>query len=404
MSGGTEQRDLRTGRSLWEIGRPPRLATRSLDRALDCDVVVVGAGVTGAMVAEALTAAGRRVVIIDRRGPCRGSTAASTSLLQFEIDTPLLLLAEKIGASKAARAWTRSAEAVDALASRVRTLGIRCDLRRRSTVYLSGNVLGSRDLQREVALRQRIGLPSVYLDRRAVEQRLGVDRSGAILSTGAAEADPVRLAAGFLRRALRRGARLFAPVEVENVDCGRRAIEVRTPEAVVTCRFVVYATGYELARNVPRKGHKVISTWVIATKPQRRKLWTTGDLIWEASDPYLYLRTTADGRVIAGGEDGDFEDEAKRDALIPTKTARISAKLARMMPELDARPEYRWTGCFGESRTGLPTIGEIPGMKRCYAVLGYGGNGITFSMIAAQIIRRGIGGGRDPDVDLFRFR
>lgn len=142
---------------------------------------------------------------------------------RLEIDTPLLLLAEKIGAKKATRAWIRSATAVNALVSRVRALDIRCDLKRRSSIYLAGNVLGSRGLQCEVELRQRIGLPSLYLHRRELERRLGVDRSGAILWAGAAEADPVRLAAGFLRHALRRGARLFAPVEVEHVDCGRRS-------------------------------------------------------------------------------------------------------------------------------------------------------------------------------------
>jgi glycine/D-amino acid oxidase-like deaminating enzyme len=38
-------------------------------------------------------------------------------------------------------------------------------------------------------------------------------------------------------------------------------------------------------------------------------------LIWEASEPYLYLRTTEDGRVICGGEDEDFADTEKRDSL-----------------------------------------------------------------------------------------
>src|SRR6185295_7995320 len=100
-------------------------------------------------------------------------------------------------------------------------------------------------------------------------------------------------------------------------------------------------------------------------------------LIWEASDPYLYARTTADGRVIAGGEDEEFSDDERRDALTASKAKRISAKLARLLPQLDARPELRWSGTFGQSRSGLPTIGEIPGLRRCYAVLGYGGNGIT---------------------------
>jgi glycine/D-amino acid oxidase-like deaminating enzyme len=42
-------------------------------------------------------------------------------------------------------------------------------------------------------------------------------------------------------------------------------------------------------------------------------------------------------------------------------------------------------------------------MPGCYAALGYGGNGITFSMIAAQMISRALLGLADPDADIFGF-
>lgn len=403
--GATEHRDLRTGQTLWESMGGLRRSGLPLERPCDTDVVIVGAGVSGAMVAEALSAAGLQVVVLDRRGPCLGSTAASTALLQFEIDTPLLLLSRKIGAKKAARAWLRSASAVVDLIRRTRKLRIRCDLRQRSTLYLAGDVLGARDLQREVALRGAIGLPSRYLDRGETLKRSGIDRRGAILSSGAAEADPIRLSEGFLRSAVRRGARVFSPVEVTEVHVGARRVEAATRDGIpVSARFLVYATGYELPPAIPSNGHAVHSTFVISTKRQREKLWKTRDLVWEASAPYLYVRTTVDGRVIAGGEDEPFEDEAKRDALLGRKSRRISTKLARLRPELDPTPDLRWTGCFGSSDSGLPTIGEIPGMKRCFAVLGYGGNGITFSALAAQLVQRAICGENDRDADLFAFR
>jgi hypothetical protein len=49
------------------------------------------------MIAQALSAAGHEVVIVDKRGPAKGSTAAKTALVQYEIDTPLIRLAQKIG-------------------------------------------------------------------------------------------------------------------------------------------------------------------------------------------------------------------------------------------------------------------------------------------------------------------
>lgn len=143
--------------------------------------------------------------------------------------------------------------------------------------------------------------------------------------------------------------------------------------------------------------------WCIAAKPQPRRLWQGRELIWEAADPYAYIRTTADGRVVAGGGGEDVADEERRDALLFRKTEGLKRKLKRLLPRLDAEPEFRWTGAFGDSATGLPAIGRVARMKGCYAVLGYDGNGITFSMMAAQIVHRQLCGIDDPDGDLFAF-
>ena len=82
----------------------------------------------------------------------------------------------------------------------------------------------------------------------------------------------------------------------------------------------------------------------------------------------------------------------------------LERKLAKLLPGLDTRAEYAWAGSFGSSPSGAPSIGAIPGMPGCHAVLGYGGNGITFAMAAAQLLRASITGGRDADADLFSFR
>jgi glycine/D-amino acid oxidase-like deaminating enzyme len=165
----------------------------------------------------------------------------------------------------------------------------------------------------------------------------------------------------------------------------------------------VFATGYEVPRGVAEKTHKIVSTYAMATAPQPRRLWPDRCLIWEAADPYLYIRTTGDGRVVAGGEDEEIADAQARDALLSKKVAAIRSKVGRLLPAIDTAPVFEWTGTFGTTTTGLPRIGEIPGMKNCWAVLGYGGNGITYSRIAAEILRTTLAGQRDADADLYKF-
>ena len=398
----TQARNLRTGLPVWLAHRVRDAPDHRPIHGLTVDVAVIGGGVSGALVADAMLQAGQTVAVFDRRGLLKGSTPASTALLQFEIDEPLILLGEKIGHASAARAYWRSAAAIDQLRGRIDDLGLRCGFRERHTAYLPGNVLNLAGLRREAEARVRIGLRSRFVDRDELRRQTNVDKPGAIWSSGSAEVDPVRLVRGLWRSVIARGGSVYTPVEIVDIDPGRSAVSLSTDGgAVIRAKSVVLATGYELAKMLHPKGYKVISTWVMATVPQKRNLWPSRCLIWEAADPYLYIRTTVDNRVVVGGEDQDFSDDAHRDRLIPGKIKRIQAKLKKLIPQLDTEADFAWAGCFGDSVTGLPAIGQVPGAKGCYAVMGFGGNGITFSVIAAQMLQRAVLGLPDPDSDLF---
>jgi glycine/D-amino acid oxidase-like deaminating enzyme len=396
--------DLRTGRPVWLSYRAPRVPVASLPGNIRTDVLVVGMGISGAMVAEALSADGHSVAMVDRRGPLCGSTAATTALVAWEIDQPLSKLVPRIGRKKAAAAWRRSCLAVAGLQARIDELSIHCNGIPRKSLFLAGDDLDGNDLGTEAEERRAVGLPAEYLQRPALIQCFGIDRDGAILSHGNLALDPRKLTAGLLLAAIDRGVRCYAPVEATKLTHGRHQVVVSTNSGnTITAAHVVLATGYELA-DLPRPArHKIISTWAIATRPQKRALWPEEAFIWESADPYLYIRTTSDGRVICGGEDEEFRDEAKRDSLIAEKSRRLCSKLAKLLPGIDPRPDFAWTGSFGTTTTGLPYIGKIPRRPRIHAVMGYGGNGITYAQIASEIIRTDLAGGEDIDAGLFAF-
>ena len=110
-----------------------------------------------------------------------------------------------------------------------------------------------------------------------------------------------------------------------------------------------------------------------------------------------------DGRLVVGGEDEDIDDAGRRAALIPRKTTLLQETAARMLPWMTVDIDYAWAGTFGESETGLPSIGPVPDMRNCYAVLGYGGNVITFGALAAQLMRGYLTGDVDRDASIFAF-
>jgi len=165
----------------------------------------------------------------------------------------------------------------------------------------------------------------------------------------------------------------------------------------IEARSVVLATGYVMPDIVQSTVHTVSSSWAIATTPQPQNIWKDAALIWENSKDYLYARTTRAGRIIIGGEDSEEDIEPElRDRLIPEKSRLLAQKLAALWPAANTEIEFRWSGTFDTTRDGLPLIGPVPGAKGIYAAYGYGGNGITFSFLAAQLIGDLIAGSTSP--------
>lgn len=395
--------DLRTGKPVWFAYRAPRVPAARLARDARCDVLVVGMGISGALIADALAEAGLSVIAIDRRGPLKGSTSATTALVQYELDQPLSRLVRQVGKERAVAAWRRSRLGVANLAGRVRGLDVDCHLAERPSLYLAGDELDVDALAEEAEARRAAGLAARFLDRRALRDGYGIGREAAILSPGNLTLDPRRLTAAALLRAMSNGAKLHAPAEAFRIAHSASEVTVETRDGpTIRAGHVVLATGYELMDAVPRVPHSIVSTWAIATRP-RQPGWPDDALVWEASDPYLYLRRTRDGRIICGGEDEPFSDEEARDALIGEKTALIARKLHRLLPTVDPTPAFAWTGSFGTTSTGMPYIGRIPHRPRLFAVMGYGGNGITFSQIASEMVCNLIEGRGDADAALFGF-
>ncbi|WP_292031110.1 NAD(P)/FAD-dependent oxidoreductase [Brevundimonas sp. UBA2416] len=402
MTGATIKRDLRTGRSLWADSAGLGVPVKPLNEAISVDVAIVGAGISGAFMAHELSR-DHTVAVLDRRPPLTGSTVASTALLQWEIDLPLTALARGIGLAEARRAYLRSRSAVDALRRIVAEEKIVCGLEDKATLYLAGDAYGHRALRTEAEARAAIGLESRYIGPADLREQFGIDRPGAIVSQGSASADPARLAAALLRRAQTAGATVYSRVEVMEAASDPDGVTLLTDAGhAVRAKSVVFCCGYEFPKGVPTPGAKVISTWAMASMPRQPcPAWLRETLVWEASDPYLYFRMGGDGRLIVGGEDEASPDAHADKAKMKRKCETITLKLSRLLPGVEFEVDYSWAGAFGESATGLPSIAPVPDMDHAWAVMGFGGNGITYSVIASQVVSKAIRGGSDPDADLY---
>ena len=87
-----------------------------------------------------------------------------------------------------------------------------------------------------------------------------------------------------------------------------------------------------------------------------------------------------DNRALVGGEDDDFHNPIRRDRRVNRKTDRLASRFAEMFPAIELEVAFRWAGTFGETKDGLPYIGQVRQMPHCHFALGFGGNGITYSL------------------------
>src|SRR4051812_48706905 len=120
--------DLKTGNLLWPALAPEVRQFPRLEDDVRCDVAVVGAGISGAMIAAELALEGLDVVVVDRRAPAEGSTAACSALVLYEIDVPLIQLGRCLGLDHARRSYLAARRAIDDLEILVDRHRIDCDL------------------------------------------------------------------------------------------------------------------------------------------------------------------------------------------------------------------------------------------------------------------------------------
>ena len=394
----TERHDLRTGTTPWEDGSRTEIPSDDLPRVVD--VAIVGAGITGAMVAERLTAAGIAVALLDRRCPGQGSTAASTALVLWEADVPLTHLARKIGEAEAVRRWQRVRRAATGLWQRFEEAKIKSDHVCCPSLYLAGNVLNADGLRAETVLRARHGMPSVYLDAGAAAERFDIPPRAAIVSDDSFEANPLRLTFTLLDCARKRGASVTYPSDVLRVTHQDDGVVLVSDRGELRARHAILATGYERPPLFLPQQFSLNVSYAIATEPGTAPLWRENAMLWEASTGYLYARSDREGRVIAGGGDETFYDAPHRDALIPEKTQGIATNLEQLTRSSIA-PRERWAAIFGAAPDGLAAIGRAAGHERLWLASGFGGNGITFAALAAELLTAQLTGRPDPDMECF---
>ncbi|MGH4050068.1 MAG: NAD(P)/FAD-dependent oxidoreductase [Clostridium sp.] len=371
---------------------------------IETDVIIVGGGVTGSILGYYFSKHNVKCVILEkhRMGYC--STGLTTSLLQYELDDNLNDLLEATTKRNVIRSYELGEKALCEIDSFVNEYGNSCDYKRKDTLLYTSKKLEIDEIYEEYKARKENGFNVQFLDEK--NNPFGFDlKAGVYCNNGGAQFDPYKYTHQLLEVCLKNGVRAYENTEVVKVDYENSGVVVETTYGYkVRAAKIIVACGYNTELFSKRNFGTKTTTFNIATKPiSNFSGWHNRALIRDNNLIYNYYRTTSDNRIIIGGEDISFVQGIFNEKVASEKYNILEQRLKSMFKDInDIEIEYKYCGAFASTKDNLGFLGEDPNNDKLWYCLGYGANGILFSILGGMMLSDLYLGRKNEDLKLFK--
>ena len=396
----------RYGDSPWILNFPdsrrpnhPRLRGDS-----DCDVAIIGGGLTGVATAYACAAAGLKTMVLEADRLGSGSTGRSAGLLLPEPGPAFrdLVQAHGLRTGRAMfESWRRAS--LDA-AALLRRLSIPCALTPLDTVTTAPD---EKPFRREFDARTAAGLDGRWLTAKQMRASLQLDASAALRLGDAFALDPFRVCIGLAAAARKRGVKFAEKTLVKKVTFGKDGVELATEGATVRARTAIVTTGTATREFAPLRRHFTRrERYLVMTEPIpaaiRKQLLPAGVTLRDTQVPRHRLRWTADSRLLIAGADQDETPARMRSAVLVQRTGQLMYELLTMYPAISGlRPEFGWETVYGDTADGVMYAGPHRNYPHHLFALGGNTDSVTGAFLAARILARAAAGAPAKGDDAF---
>ena len=370
-----------------------------LERDIDADVCIVGAGMAGLSTAYQLVRRGRRVVVVDDGPPGGGETGRTTAHLASAIDDRYFEIERVHGGRGARIAYESHAGAIDEIERAVREEGIECDFTRLDGYLILADGDEPSLLDRELAAAHRAGFTAVE----RVDEVPALGRRAALRFPNQGQFHVVRYLSGLIRAITAGGGRIYCGSHAEKIEGGSPARVTVTGGHRITAESVVVATNSPISDMVvthveqaPYRSYVIGARIPVNAAPAA--LW------WDTGDPYHYVRLAGGGAarshelLIVGGEDhktGQAHDMEERWRALEAWTRQHFPAVTEIA--------YRWSGQVMEPYDFMAYIGPNPdGAENVFIATGDSGQGMTHATIASLLLPALIDGEEHPWAELYR--
>lgn len=397
--------DLQSGTYYWPTTLPDAPSYPTLKENIECDVVIIGGGSSAAQCAYYLADQGLSVTVLEKGTIGCGSTSTNTALIQYSGEKMFTSLANTFGEEYTARHLKLLKEAIDDIELASKQVDMDCEFRRRDTLYSASCPEDVDPLRKEYDYIKQHGVDIDFWTKEKIEANYPFSREAAIYSFNDGELNPYKFTHALFQYAMKRGVQVYTHTEMNghHYDREKQRMVIYTKTGYeVHARYVIFAAGYENMDIRKEKQASFVSTYTVTTTPVADfSTWYKRTILWETARPYIYIRTTADNRVIIGGLDDNTTVPEDRDSKLMHKKDKLIEEFNKLFPSIKVEPAYYSTAFYGGITDGIPIIGKYDNFPNCYFLLAYGDNGTVYSQLLAKIIAKEITEGHSSDLKLY---
>lgn len=386
-----------------------------LNRDIETDVCIVGAGISGVSVAYELVTRGLNVVLIEGREILSGETGRTSGHLANDLDDGYTEIAKKHGDKGAKAAAESHTWALNRVGEISKQLGIECEYRHLPgydfSQYPKSDKNHAKDMKSLIKDGQKakeLGIATEYKEGFKLKGWEGnPDQTDAIIYPGQATFHPTKYVVGvldFLKQqpnfACYTNTRCMNVEEkgVEILGMGHKEVIVSTLDGHnIKCADAVEATCVPLQKLSVIAEEEYYRTYCIAIRIPKNSVEDC--LFYDSAEIYKYVRLTEcdekDDYMVVGGGDHKV---GQSDTIAPFK--ELEDWTRSRFPQATT-VDYKWSGQVFEPVDYMAFIGKNQGMKHTYIITGDSGNGLTHGVLAGRLIADEITGEKNPWASLY---
>lgn len=375
-----------------------------LTEDIETEVVIVGGGVIGAVLGYYFSKEGISTVIIEKSRVAHGSSCITTALLEYELDDNFTYLFEKeLAGEDIIQAYLLGINALKDLSSFISTYGNQCEFSVRDTFVFTTKENEIKVFLDEYNIRKSNGLPVEYFTNENNPFPFEI-KAGVYAENGGATLNPFLFTHQLINVGQKFGLQVYENTEATHIEYFEESVEVTTSyNYKIRSKIILIASGYNTSNFTNKIFGSKSTTFNIVTEPNvPLDSWYKLANIRDNEEPYHYLRTTPDNRIIFGGEDCNKQIHQLTMKDKAEHYNKLEKRLKQMFPDVkNASIEYKYCGTFASTNDNLGYFGPDPDEPKRWYSLGYGANGIVFSIIAGMYLPKLFRGEKVEEISIF---